>query len=97
MAKLNIAVLRRIVLFAVFILSATSGTFAQRIEAEAFAGKPFGVGRVTLDLPEEMLPQPLGIEGLVLTENAGRVLYPALETAAFGRLMKRSARRRHAA
>src|SRR5690242_19865458 len=62
--------------------------FAQRIEAEAFLGKPFGVGRIMLDLPPEMLPQPLGVEGLVLTESSGRVLYPALESAAFGRVMR---------
>ncbi|MCC6124771.1 MAG: hypothetical protein IT426_07415 [Pirellulales bacterium] len=70
------------------IFFAAAPAFAQRIEVEAFVGKPFGVGRITLDLPAEMLPQPLGVEGLVLTEPAGRVLYPALESAAFGRVMR---------
>ncbi len=70
------------------LLSNAAPLFAQRIEAEAFAGKPFGAGRITLDLPAEMLPEPLGAEGLVLTEPSGRVLYPALESAAFGRVMR---------
>jgi hypothetical protein len=62
--------------------------FAQRIEAEAFAGKPFGVGRIALDLPVEMLPEPLGPEGLVLADPSGRVFYPAWEISGFGRAMR---------
>ena len=47
--------------------------------AEAFTapGQPFGVGRITFELPQEMLPEPLGIEGIGLSEKHGRVLYPA--------------------
>jgi hypothetical protein len=78
----------RWVVVCLFLLVIGAPAFAERIEAEAIAGKPFGVGRVTLDLPEEMLPEPLGAEGLVLTEPNGRVLYPALEAAAFGRVMR---------
>lgn len=61
---------------------------AQQMEFEAFAGKPYGVGRIIIDLPETMLPQPLGAEGLALTERDGRVLYPVVETPAFGKIMK---------
>ncbi len=61
---------------------------AQQMEFEAFAGKPYGVGRIVVDLPENMLPQPLGAEGLALTERDGRVLYPVVETPAFGKIMK---------
>jgi hypothetical protein len=66
----------------------SSSAFAQRAEVEAIAGKPFGVGRITIDLPDTMLPQPLGIEGLTLTDREGRVLYPAIESAAFPKIMK---------
>ena len=58
------------------------------MEFEAFAGKPYGVGRIVVDLPENMLPQPLGADGLAMTERDGRVLYPAVETPAFAKIMK---------
>ena len=61
---------------------------AQQIEIEAIAGKPFGVGRIVLDLPESMLPQPFGVEGLALTERDNRVLYPTIDSPAFGKIMK---------
>ena len=48
------------------------------VEVEAVAGNPLGVGRITLDLPEGLLPAPLGIDGLGLSDKEGRVLYPAL-------------------
>ena len=35
-----------------------------------------------------MLPEPLGVEGIGLTEKHGRVLYPAIDSPAFGRLLK---------
>jgi hypothetical protein len=66
----------------------TSFASAQQLETEAFIGKPYGVGRITVDLPETMLPQPLGIEGLALTERDGRILYPAVATPAFGKVVK---------
>jgi hypothetical protein len=88
MALLLLKKTRQFSLGIVLLLISIAPVFAQRIEAEAFAGKPFGVGRITFDLPAEMLPEPLGVEGLVLTEPSGRVLYPALESAAFGRVMR---------
>ena len=60
----------------------------QMMEAEAFAGRPYGVGRIVIDLPDDMLPQPLGAEGLALTESEGRILYPVVEIPAFGKIMK---------
>ena len=41
-----------------------------RFEVEAVAGQPFGVGRITFELPPDMLPEPLGIEGIGLSEKA---------------------------
>ena len=59
-----------------------------RIEAEAVAGEPLGVGRITFELPQEMLPEPLGVEGIGLAEKHSRVLYPALDSPAFGKLLE---------
>lgn len=64
-------------------------TVAQgRMEIEAIAGQPFGVGRITFELPPEMLPSPLGIEGIGLAEKRGRVLYPAFDHPVFGKVMR---------
>ena len=46
---------------------------------------------------QEMLPEPLGIEGIGLSEKHGRVLYPAIDNPAFGKLHEGGARRQHAA
>lgn len=51
-----------------------------RIEAEAVSGEPFGVGRIRVELPEELQPALLGVRGLALNEQNGRVLYPAIKT-----------------
>ncbi len=50
-----------------------------QIRADALAGEPFGVGRVELRLPPDMLPEEMGLSGIGLTEKDGRVLYPAVE------------------
>ena len=52
--------------------AAVSPTLAQGPSAavEAFAGEPLGVGRVTLQLPKQFLPEPLGIDGLGLSDTA---------------------------
>jgi hypothetical protein len=65
-----------------------AGAYAQPMQYDAFAGRPYGVGRIVLELPDDMLPQPLGAEGLALTESDNRVLYPVVETPAFGKIMK---------
>ncbi len=49
------------------------------LEATAVPGEPFGVGRVELELPRELLPPVLGVEGVRIVERNGRVLYPAIE------------------
>ncbi len=66
------------VLFAAVLLAAPPSGGAQSIRVEAFAGEPFGVGRLQVDLPPAMFPLPLGAEGLGLAERDGRVLYPAI-------------------
>lgn len=85
---MNVFYYKLIVTPFVFLLALVSFSYAQQIECETFAGKPYGVGRIVVDLPESMLPQPLGAEGLALTERNGRILYPTSESPAFGKIMK---------
>ena len=59
------------------------------MQVEAIAGQPFGVGRITFDLPDDMLPEPLGAEGIGLSERNGRIFYPAVDSPAFGKVIKR--------
>ena len=59
-----------------------------RVDSRAVAGKPFGVGRITLDLTPEMLPTPLGADGIRLVEKNGRILYPAIDNPAFAKVMQ---------
>ena len=58
------------------------------VKAEAVSGRPFGVGRLSVSLPREMLPEPLGAEGLRLDETNGRALYPAVYAPAVGAAVK---------
>lgn len=50
------------------------------VTLEAFAGEPFGVGRVSVTLSRERIPEPLGYEGVGVSDDAGRVLYPVADT-----------------
>lgn len=61
---------------------------AQIVEASAFVGEPLGVGRLVIDLPQSALPVPLGVDGLGLSEKAGRVLYPAIHNPAIPGVVK---------
>jgi len=71
------------------LLALTSTAIAQGpMEAQAFVGEPFGVGAITLNLSAEMLPEMLGMEGVGLTEKAGRVFYPAMRTPALANVLK---------
>jgi hypothetical protein len=61
---------------------------AQRWGVEAVAGEPFGVGRIRFDLSQDQLPEPLGIEGVGLSEKHGRAFYPALDCPVVGKVVK---------
>ena len=75
------APLRFSTLLAALFLSAAlpGGASAEVRVREAYAGEPFGVGRIDVDLSDDILPRPLGLAGLLLGDKEGRVLYPALE------------------
>ncbi|MEN6367203.1 MAG: hypothetical protein ABFC88_10345 [Thermoguttaceae bacterium] len=73
----------------ILVFGGTSPLVAQRwVEAEAVVGEPFGVGRVVVELPKDLLPEPLGIEGVGLSEADGRVLYPTFDHPAAGKVVK---------
>ena len=75
--------------WAIWLLLPTPGRWHKAGAAvEAIAGEPLGVGRVTIDLPPQELPAPLGPDGLGLTEKDGRVLYPAMRSPMFGGLLR---------
>jgi hypothetical protein len=63
----------------VSIWAALCGPARAQIRGDAVAGEPFGVGRVELRLPPDLLPEETGLAGVGLTEKDGRVFYPALE------------------
>jgi hypothetical protein len=80
---------RPITILAGLTLLALAGSVAARAqEVQAFSGEPFGAGSITLNLPAEMLPEPLGLEGLDLSEAGGRVFYPALRVPAMANVLK---------
>ena len=58
------------------------------VEVQAVVGEPFGVGAVTLNLSPDMLPEPLGIEGVGVSEKSGRVFYPAMRTPAVANALR---------
>ena len=57
------------------------------IEVQAFTGDPFGVGAVTI-VPPEALPEPLGLEGVGVSEKSGRALYPAIRIPGMANALK---------
>jgi len=75
--------------FAAALLLTVSGGVEAQIEIEAISGEPFGVGRMSVRLSDDLLPEPLGPEGLSLSEKSGRVVYPAIKTPSpVGRIVK---------
>lgn len=72
----------------VFVACATSVVAAETAAAQAVSGQPFGVGQITLRLSPEQWPQPLGVEGLRISERNGRVFYPAVVVPQWNELVK---------
>lgn len=59
-----------------------------QLNVEAYSGMPFGIGKLTVTLPLDELPEPLGYEGLMLSDKDRRVLYPVFRTPRFGEVAK---------
>jgi hypothetical protein len=77
--------IRRVtVSFAAITLAAALAAPAHaRIEAEALVGRPFGVGRISITGGEAAID----LNRVLLTDREGRVVYPAVGTGVFGRLI----------
>ncbi len=59
-----------------------------RIQGEAILGEPYGVGRIVVDMPKEEEPDALGPGGVGVTEQFGRLLYPAVDQRPFRALIR---------
>ena len=62
---------------------------ARAMEVEAYAGQPFGVGRVTLPVVSNGPASPLEDERFTVTSPDGRVLYPVIKEEPARRLLRR--------
>jgi hypothetical protein len=58
------------------------------VRIEAYQGEPFGVGRITVDLPQDGSTAPGGDDRFAVADDQGRVVYPVLEQRRFGRLLR---------
>ncbi len=58
------------------------------IRAEAFRGEPYGIGRISVDLPPGASSLPWGDDRFALVEADGRAMYPVLENAPVRRLVR---------
>jgi len=83
-----ITYLCRSALAAVAALGVGAALAEAAIRVEAYRGEPFGVGRVTVDLPQDDAPSADDRFGI--SEANDRVLYPALERRRqLGRIVRR--------
>ena len=73
------AVLHTLTLLVVLSLTTFAAGSRPRL---ALAGEPFGVGRLEIELPQSATPEVLGVSGISVTEEHGRVFYPAVERRA---------------
>jgi hypothetical protein len=69
--------------FAALVLLSTSAQ--AQIDAEAIPGEPFGVGRISVRVPEGATEGLSGLDALEVTEKNGRLLYPARNVSFLGR------------
>jgi hypothetical protein len=76
----------RIALAALFLATMSAGWCEAAVRVEAYRGQPFGVGRVTVDLPQDVSTDD---DRFALTAADGRVLYPVIEHRQIGRIVRR--------
>ena len=76
------------ILIAFLAASVTAAVCRADVRIEAFRGEPFGVGRVTIDLPQDKSTAPGGDDRFAVTDDEGRVVYPVLEQRRIGKLLR---------
>jgi len=70
-------------------LAAMPANPAASAEVEAYTGRPFGVGRITVPVTSDAPVVPLEDERFTVSSADGRVLYPVLKEEAVRRLLRR--------
>ncbi len=75
---------RLLVGLSALVLFGVATSVEAQVRVEAFSGEPFGLGRAQVVLPEDALPEALGLGGLKLTEADGRVFYPVVDYPELG-------------
>jgi hypothetical protein len=85
--KLRTAVLRAIAGITMSMAVAVAACPAA-VRVEAYRGRPFGVGRVTVDLRQGASGDPWSDNRFTVTEATGRVFYPAIDNAPVRRLVR---------
>ncbi len=58
------------------------------VRVEAYRGEPFGIGRVTIDLPPGASSAPASDDRFVLAEANDRVLYPVMKNSSARRILR---------
>ncbi|MDA0661180.1 MAG: hypothetical protein O3C60_20455 [Planctomycetota bacterium] len=76
------------VVLAALILSPASAIQIDPGNVVAYAGRPFGVGRITLAPPNGPTPHAIDREAFELRETNGRVLYPVFSTGPILRFVR---------
>ncbi len=74
-----------------------AGVAQGQLSVEAFAGEPLGVGRIAFDPSQAALPEPLGVEGVGLTEKHGRIALSDDQQSGLRQNVEGNSRRQHAA
>src|SRR4051812_20793781 len=58
------------------------------VRIEACRGEPFGIGRISIDMPAGNSSAPASDDRFTLSEESGRVLYPVIENKASRRILR---------
>lgn len=80
---------RHTILSLIITLIILDGPAFARTAVEAYVGQPFGVGKVTVDVPSGALIAPPGDDRINVVEQNGRVLYPVTPGTPVRRLVRR--------
>jgi hypothetical protein len=72
-----------------FILLAIATASPAAIRVEAYRGQPFGIGRITIDLPQGAPSTPWSDDRFAIEGEQDRVIYPVIENAPVRRLLRR--------
>ena len=73
----------------VIMLSLGGSTSDAAIRVEAYRGEPFGVGRITIDLPQEEANAPWDDDRFAVVEGNGRLMYPVIDNKPVRRVLRR--------